>query len=212
MNMRLILATGSLFCLGVFSIHATGQDRGREEKAAPQVADKSAASSTNDQIEVKTNRFSNVTTITLKPQAFLNKPEHLITVEIETRLGEKDMDKEIIIAFVRLELQSKSPMFPGGAELNFLVNGQPLSAGKADFQLDGLADINGTLKPGFRFREYSNSLAFNRRALEQFSKADRIEMQLGSIETALSSTLVATLREYATQALAQHKIATERKQ
>ena len=83
--MKSILVTGSLFCLAVLVIHATGQDRGRGENATPHGADKGAASSTSDQIEVKTDRFSNVTTVTLKPQAIINKHDHVVTMGIESR-------------------------------------------------------------------------------------------------------------------------------
>jgi hypothetical protein len=36
------------------------------------------------------NRFSNVTTVTLKPQAILDAPGHLITMEIKTKLKERE--------------------------------------------------------------------------------------------------------------------------
>ncbi|MGH9754592.1 MAG: hypothetical protein ACREA2_17590 [Blastocatellia bacterium] len=106
--MKSILTTGLLlFCLAIATIHATGQDRGREEKAAPQ-----------------------------------------------------------------------------GAE-------------------------SGKLKPGFRLFKFSATL-FDRNDLERFSKANRIEMRLGPIEPALSKAMIAILREYAIQALAQHKIVNRR--
>lgn len=208
--MKSIFVTGLLLCLTIPSLHATGQERARDDKSTLQSPDEGKTSSTNDQIEVRTNRFNNVTTVTLKPQALVDKPEVFLAMEIETKLGERGRDRELVIAFVKLELQSKKPMFPGSEELNFLVDGQPLSAGKAKFALDGLADITGALKPGFRYREHAHSLAFDRRALEQFSQANRIELQVGPIETTLNNVMVATLREYANQVLAQHKISRER--
>src|SRR5262245_48514489 len=48
--MKSILVTGLLFCLAISTIHALSQDRGRGEKGA--------SSSTSDQIDVKTDRFS----------------------------------------------------------------------------------------------------------------------------------------------------------
>jgi hypothetical protein len=52
---------------------------------------------------------------------------------------------------------------------------------------------------------------FNRNAMEQLSKANRIEMRFGTIEQMLSHSTVTNLREYAKQVLALHKIAKERK-
>jgi hypothetical protein len=195
-----------MLCLTASTISATGQEHSQNERASSQGAVKGPP------IEVKTDRFTKVTTVTLKPQRLVDKADVFLTMEIETKLGQKDQDKELVIAFVKLELQSKDPLFPESKELNLLVDDQPLSAGKAKFDLDGLADINGALKPGFKFREFANSLAFDRPALEQISKANRIEMQLGPIETTFSNTLVASLREYATEVLTQHKISKERKQ
>jgi hypothetical protein len=212
MKSKSILATGLLFCLAISTLHATGQNRSREEKATQQSADKGAVSSTNDQIEVKTDRFSNVTTVTLKPRAILDKPDHLITMEIETKLGEKafsDWEKEMIKAVVKFESQSKETVDFGDEEVHFIINGQPLNLGKSEFHIDPYASIGGKLKPGFGHRRYGVTL-LDRRALEQFSKANQTEMRLGSIELTLNKAMVATLREYAVQTLAQHKIANVR--
>lgn len=210
--MKSILATGLLFCLAVSTIHATGQDRGRGETAASQGADKGAASSTNEQIEVKTDRFSNVTTVTLKPQAILDTPDHIITIEIKTKLGEKkfsDLERQMVEAYVDLESQSKSPVDFGDQELHFIINGQPLNLGETKLNVDAYASRTGELKPGFKIREYGVQI-FDRPTLERLSKANRIEMRFGSIEPKLSNQLIATLREYALQVLAQYKIARQR--
>lgn len=211
--MKSILVAGLMFCLAIPAFHATGQERAREDKFAPQSSDNSKAGSTDNPIEVKTDRFSNVTTVTLKPQVIFEKPDHLITIEINTKLGEKksyDWEREMVQAFATLESQSKGPVDFGDGEIHYIINGQALNVGKADFDVDPYPSIGGKLKPGFRIREFT-VLLFDRRALEQFSKANRIEMRLGPIETALSNALVATLHEYATRTLTQHKIALEKK-
>jgi hypothetical protein len=64
---------------------------------------------------------------------------------------------------------------------------------------------------GFRISTFFVAI-FDRRMLEQFSRAARIEMRLGSIELTLGQPEVAILREYANQVLAQHKVVRERKQ
>jgi len=91
-----------------------------------------------------------------------------------------------------------------------MVDGETLNLAKTSFSVNPYADKYGKLKPGFKISESFNSL-FDRRALEQFSKANRIEMRLGSLEPTLSQSVIANLREYANQVLAQHKISMERK-
>lgn len=212
--MKSLLVTGLLFCLAGSTLHGAGQAQSQVNKVAPQSPGNSKASSPNDQIEVKTDRFSNVTKVTLKPQAILDTPDHIITIEIETELGEKkfnDFEKELVEAYVNIESQSKSPVDFGDQELHFIINGQPLNLGETDFKVDAYASRTGKLKPDFRIREYGIQI-FDRSALERFSKANRIEMRLGSIEPKLSAQLIATLREYAVQVLAQHKIARQRQQ
>ncbi|HEU0174208.1 MAG TPA: hypothetical protein VFV58_08070, partial [Blastocatellia bacterium] len=201
--MKSILATGLLLCLAGSALHGRGQAQGRADMVAPQRVDGNKANSTSGQIEVKTNRFNNVITVTLKPQTILNKPETQITMGIEAKLGEKGqvIDTGLLLAHIRFEMQVKSLLFPGGAEINLLVNDRPVSAGEADFQVDGLAEFEGKIKPGYRFRQYSNGGAFGRDELEALSNATQIQMQLGSIEMTLSKTVVATLREYASQVL-----------
>ena len=210
--MKSILVAGLMFCLAIPAFHATGQERAREDKSAPQSPDNSKAGSTDNPIEVKTDRFSNVTTVTLKPQVIFEKPDHFITVEIKIKLGEKkssDFEKEIVQAYVTFESQSKGLVDFGDEELIFLINGQALNLGKSEFTTIPNASRSGKLKPDFRLLKFSVKI-LDRPNLDRFSKANRIEMRLGSIETTLSNQLVATLREYATQVLAQHRIATEK--
>jgi len=208
--MRSILVFGLLFCIIGSITFVAGQEGEHGDKGAAQVAD---AKSTNDQIEVKTDRFSNVTTVVLKPQVVLDKPDHYLTMEIKVKLGEKkfsDSEREMVKAFVSVESQSKGPVNFGDRQLHFMVDGETLNLAKTSFSVNPYADKYGKLKPGFKISESFNSL-FDRRALEQFSKANRIEMRLGSIEPTLSQSVVANLREYANQVLAQHKISMERK-
>jgi hypothetical protein len=198
------LVTGLLFCLAISTIHALSQDRGRGEKGA--------ASSTSDQIEVKTDRFSNVTTVTLKPMLILDKPDHIITMEIEAKLGEEkdtESEKENIYAYIKFESQTTAPVDFGDEELHFIVNGELLNVGELNFKVTPYASRYGKLKPGFKISE-SGGTILDREDLERFIKANRIEMRIGSIEPQLSKALVATLREYAIQTLAQYKIAREK--
>lgn len=207
------LFTGLLFCITGSIIHVAGQQRGREDKASSQSPGTGIANSTNDQIEVKNDRFSNVTTVTLKPQVILDTPDHVITMEIETKLGEKkfsDYEKESVEAYIDINSQSKGPVNFGDKELHFIINGTPLKLGEVDLSVNAYAAKYGNIKPGFKISKSGVKL-LNRNALEQFSKAKRIEMRLGLIEPTLSDPLITNLREYAIQVLAQHKLAKERK-
>jgi hypothetical protein len=213
--MKSILVSGLLFCLATSTILAAGQDRGRGEKAAPQGAEKGPASSTNDQIDVTTDRFSNVTTVILKPQAILDTPDHIITIGIKTKMGQNkpsyDFEKDLINAYVDIESQSKEIVDFGDRELHLLINGQPLSFRDINLKTDPYPTIGGKLKPGFSLRKYG-VVIFDKDALERLSEARSIEMRLGPIESKLSGELIATLREYAVKTLAQHKIALGRQQ
>ena len=208
--MRPILACVSLFVIAGSIFFVTGQERQQEKKGAAQTSD---AKSTSDQIEVKTDRFSGVITAKLKPQVILDKPDHQMTIEIETKLGEKgqlDFEKDDVKAEVWFRSQSKEPVDFGDQELHFLIDDKPLDLGKTPGGANAYMD-KSTLKPGFRSSKSFVSI-FTRSDLEQFAKAKRIEMRLGSIELTLGQPEVAILREYANQALAKHKIVRERKQ
>jgi hypothetical protein len=165
-------------------------------------SDKEAASA-GSQIEVKTDRFSNLTKVTLKPQTILDKPDHLITMRIETKLEKKGFDdvfRDSVDAYVYFESHSNGGVDFGNRKIHFLVNGQPLNVPPGKITIEGLIKP----KPGFKIYQSGVAL-FNRAALEQFRKADLIEMRLGSIELTPSASMITTLREYATQALAQQK-------
>ena len=162
---------------------------------------------------MKTDPFSNVTTVTLKPQAIIDKPDHVVTMGIETRLGEKkssELQRDMVEAHVEFESQSKGLVDFGDEELHFIINSKPLNLGKKEFKTIPYASRSGKLKPDFRLLKIAVAI-LDREALESLSKANRIEMRFGSLEPTLSNEFIATLREYAVQTLAQHKIAKERK-
>ncbi len=199
---KYLVIAGSIFFV-------RGHERQQEQKGAAQISD---AKSTSDQIEVKTDRFSGVTTVKLKPQVLLDKPDHQLTIEIETKLGEKgrfESEKEEVKAESWFRSQATHLVDFGDQELHFLIDEKPLDLGRAMGGLDTGVDKN-KLKPGFRASQSFVSI-FSRSDLERFGKARRIDMRLGSIELTLSQPVMAILREYANQVLTQHKIAKERK-
>jgi len=200
----MFVSVGSIFFV-------VGKDRQREEKGGAQATDSKQA---NDQVEVKTDRFSGVTTVKLKPQMILDKPDHQMTIEIETKLGEKgklDFEKDDVAAKVWFRSLYKGSVDFGDQELHLLIDGKPLNHGKISGGDAEATDENMRKQRGFRLSTFFVAI-FNRRDLEQLGKAKNIEMRLGSIEPMLSQPVVSILRDYANQVLAQHKIARERKQ
>jgi len=200
-----------LFIVGS-AFFVAGQERRREEKGDAQVAG-GKSSAAGEQIEVKEDRFSGVTTVKLKPQVILDRPDYRLSIEVMAKLGEKkiyDHQKDEIRAIANFESQSKTPVSYGDHELHFMVDGAPLNLGKVDIEVDSYAGRYNRLQPGFKIRETFLKI-FDRSALEQFSKASRVETRLGPIEFALDQSLSAILREYSNQVLAQHKIVKERK-
>ena len=207
--MRPILACVLLFVTAGSIFFVTGQERQPEKKGEAQTSN---AKSTSDQIEVKTDRFSGVTTVKLKPQVILDKPDHQMTIEIETKLGQKvrfESEKEEVKAKFWFRSQATHLVDFGDRELHFLIDENPLDIGRAMGGLDVGVD-KSKLKPGFTTSQSFVSI-FSRADLERFGNARRIDMRLGSIEFTLGKLEVAILREYANQVLAQHKIANERK-
>jgi hypothetical protein len=210
--MKSILASVLLLVIAGSIFIVAAQDRQQEKKGAMQTS--SGAKSTSDQIEVVTDRFSGVTTVKLKPQVILDKPDHQMTIEIETKLGEKgklDFEKDDVKAEVWFRSLYKGSVDFGDQELHLLIDGKPLDLGKIPGGHPEATDENMRRERGFRIKTFFVAI-FDRRAMEQVGKTKSIEMRLGPIELTLGQPEVATLGEYAKQVLAQHKIASERKQ
>jgi hypothetical protein len=208
--MRALFVCVLLLSISGSILFVSGREQGQGEKGKAQASESKA---TNDQIEVKEDRFSGVTIVKLKPQVILDKTDYRLTIDIETKLGEKksyDWQKDEIKAIVSFEAQSKSPTQYGDRELHFLTDGKPLNLGKVDIEVDPHADRTNKLQSGFKIRETFLKI-ISRPGLEQFSKANRIEMRLGSIEPALSPSVMLAMRKYADRVLTLQKNVKERK-
>ena len=209
--MRQILVCALMFVIVSSVFLVVGKGRQHEEKGGAQIA---ASNQANDQIEIKEDRFSGVTTIVLKPQVILDKSDHQLTIEIKTKLGEKgklDFEKDDVAAEVWFRSLYKGSVNFGDQELHFIIDGKPLNLGETPEGTAEATDENMRRQRGFTIKKSFVSI-FDRRAFEQFSKATRVEMRFGPIELALDRSAVSVLREYANQVLAQHKIVRERKQ
>jgi len=183
-----------------------GQEGQQEMKGTSQTSD---AKSTSDQIEVKNDRFSGVTTVKLKPQVVLDKPEHQLTIRSETKLGDKkshEWEMGTVSAYVWLESHYNRSVDYGDRELHFIIDGKPLDIGR----ITGGSPTESTLKPAFKIMASFVSI-FNRSKLEQISNGKRIEMRFGTVEVTLGQPVVTALREYASQVLTLDKTTREKK-
>lgn len=204
--MRPILVCALMFVIVGSIFFVRGQEGQQELKGASQTSD---AKSTSDQIEVKTDRFSGVTTVRLKPQVVLDKPEHKLTIRSETKLGDKksfEWEMGTVSAHVWLESHYNRSVDYGDRELHFIIDGKPLDIGR----ITGGSPTESTLKPAFKIMASFVSI-INRSKLEQISNGKRIEMRFGTVEVTLGQPIVTALREYAGQVLTLDKTTREKK-
>jgi hypothetical protein len=187
--MKSVLVCTFLFIIGS-GLFVSRQERRPE--------DKGAAQSAGDQIEVKTDRFSGVTTLALKPQVIVDKPDHIITMEIETKLGEKkNVEWEQEQAHVRFKSQSKDVIKYGDKQLHFIVDGKHIDLGECAGGPRAFVDP-AEMKPGFKILHVYTSI-LDIPQLTQIVGGKQVEMRLGSIELTLNQSVLAILREYANQ-------------
>src|SRR5215470_621024 len=190
--MRQILVCALMFVFASSIFFVVGKDRQREEKGGAQATDSKQA---NDQVEVKKDRFSGVTTVKLKPQMILDKPDHQMTIEIETKLGEKgklDFEKDDVAAQVWFRSLYKESVDFGDQKLHLLIDGKPLNHGKISGGDAEATDEDVRKQRGFKLSTFFVAI-FNRSELEQIGKAKKIEMRLGPIEPTFSQSVVSSL-------------------
>ena len=159
--------------------------------------------SQSDQVEVKTDRFSGVTTVTLKPQLILDAQDHFITMSLVAKFGDKKIRNEVDQvaellaegALVRFESQSKVATDFGDQELHFIIDGQRLNIGESAGRVSGFSARDPRLKLDFKIlKVFVNSL--NTSQLKQVAGGSRVEMRLGKYEFVLSTKMLGTLREF----------------
>lgn len=159
-----------------------------------------------DQVEVKTDRFSGVTTVRLKPQMILDTPDHFITMSLEAKFGDKkirtEMDQAAEImgegAMIRFESQAKGKTDFGDQELHFIIDGKRLKVGESSGGVSNLPSRDPRLKPGFKVLEsFVNTLTTAQ--LKQIAGGSRVEMRLGKYEFVLGSSVLGNLREFVSE-------------
>ncbi len=209
--MKSILVSIILVCFVGSITFIAGQERKREDNGAVRAEE---GKSTNDQIDVKTDRFSQKATLVLTPQVLIDKPDHFVTLTIQTEVGKSDNPRREVSSYSQLHVASQARVPPdfGDSELHILVEDKPLNI-KYDtisdypMSMDAKYYIEKTNLP--RKRTYSYYVYDP--SFDSLSKAENIEMRLGPFEMKLSNSVIANLREYGKQVLAQYKIVKEKK-
>jgi hypothetical protein len=162
------------------------------------MAGDSLAWSQGDQVEVKTDRFSEVTTIKLKPQTILDTADQVITMRLEAKFGDKkirdttDQVMEILDekAMVWFESFANVPTDFGDQELHFIVDGKRLKIGESSGGTPGRSP-----KPPYRsLKTFVNSLDTGE--LKQLAAGKHVEMRLGKYDFVLNSAVLEHLREF----------------
>ena len=155
-------------------------------------------------VEVKSDRFSGLTTVTLKPQVIIDSPDHRLEMEMETKLGGKrlsgvpEVDEMVIITFTSL---SNGGVDFGDKELHFLVDGRPIKGGENSGGIP--SRVEG---PDSKFRirrRLVNGLSLA--ALQKLARGNRVEMRLGSIELTLDEKLMKQIRAFVSASPSQYK-------
>jgi hypothetical protein len=82
------------------------------------------------QVEVKTDRFSGVTTVTLKETGLFKKPDHKLTLSLKVLLDSKSPGNEAVMA--TFYSYSEAAILFGDLELHCLIDEKPHSLGKAE--------------------------------------------------------------------------------
>jgi hypothetical protein len=162
-----------------------------------------AADAQSDQVEVKTDRYSEATTVKLKPQLILDTPDHFITMRLEAKFGEKKIRSEMEMAdtlttegaMIWFDSQAKIPTDFGDRELHFIVDGKRIKIGESSEELLNSVGKDPDLKPGFKINELLG-IGLNTDQLKQIASGNRVEMRLGKYEFVLSPSVLGNWKEY----------------
>jgi len=166
----------------------------------------------SEQIEVKTDRFTGITTITLKPQKLISTQDLDISVALKTSVGGESQSHLIDFDF-KGNVDKKYDV--SASDLYFLVDGERLKIARQS--LSEYLDVSAMIAPppppsasppssspqpaaskenSVELRPISCGWKLSREKLSQIAEGTEVEMKLGSIEMKLDPKLLATLRDY----------------
>lgn len=146
---------------------------------------KSADNDGKSQIEVKTDRFSGKSTVSLKPQILLDTPKHKVTMQLES------LDD---FAGVTFESSSDEYMDFGDKQLHFLVDGKRIFIDTASQQNTPFSQQTQDEKGRTNYTALISSLGIAQ--LEEIVAGKTVEMRLGTVKLTLSQPVLESLREY----------------
>jgi hypothetical protein len=145
----------------------------------------SAGNDGKSQVEVKTDRFSGKSTVTLKPQVLLDTPKHKVTMQLDS------IDD---FAGVTFESSSEEYLDFGDKQLHFLVDGKRMFIDTASQQNTPFSQQKQDEKGRTNYTGLISSLGIAQ--LEEIVAGKKVEMRLGTVELTLSQPVLANLREY----------------
>jgi hypothetical protein len=144
-----------------------------------------AGNDAKSQIEVKADRFSGKSTVTLKPQVLLDTPKHKLTMRLDS------LDD---FAGVTFESSSEEYIDFGDKQLHFLVDGKRMFIDTASQQNTPFSQQKQDEKGRTDYTALMSSLGIAQ--LEEIVAGKKVEMRLGTVELTLSQPALANLREY----------------
>jgi hypothetical protein len=170
-----------------------GQDRREQSKTIAPIYNN------DNQVEVKTDRFSGATTITLKPQTILDTPDQIITMRLEVKFDDlknkpiSELGADILGegAVIFVESFANKPTDFGDQELHFIIDGKPLKIGES---AGGTPTTSN--KPEYRvLKQFNNSLLTER--IKRLAAGHRVEMRLGKYEFVLKDDVLTNIQAFA---------------
>jgi len=137
------------------------------------------------QVEVKTDRFSGKSTVTLKPQVLLDAAKHKVTMQFESHDD---------FAGVTFESSSEEYIDFGDKQLHFLVDGKRMFIDTASQQNTPFSLRKRDGQGRANYTSLISSLGIAQ--LEEIVAGKTVEIRLGTVELKLSQPVLANLREY----------------
>jgi hypothetical protein len=145
------------------------------------------------QVEVKTDRFSGVTTVSLKQTDLFKKPDHRLAIALQIRLDPRKGDEEAVLT--RFFSYSESAILFGDMEIHCLVDEKPLSLGKARHGQRGVL-------PG---SPNEINAVIGLQNFEKIADGKKVEMRLGSVEWVFPNQSLLAIREFVSTAKKQRE-------
>jgi hypothetical protein len=135
-------------------------------------------------IETKTDRFSGITEITLKPLTLLKNEKQKLAASLKTKLDpQKPNESPVLVDFISY---TEYPMSFGDMEVHCLIDGKPLRLG--DAYRKGTALFPGSAD--------TMSIGISLKELAQIANGNKVEMRLGPIEWTVSDHVLSVFRDF----------------